>query len=59
MTKKRRGMVLTALLLRSVMGMVGFVVIARRSYHFMRDTCRMLLKRISSIPALLSLLEDI
>jgi len=59
MTKKRRGMVLTALLLRSVMGMVGFVVIARRSYHLMRDTCRMLLKRISSIPALLSLLEDI
>ncbi|MBP1738850.1 MAG: hypothetical protein H6Q48_1143 [Deltaproteobacteria bacterium] len=59
MTKKRRGMVLTVLLLPSVMGMVGFVVIARRSYHLMRDTCRMLLKRISSIPALLSLLEDI
>ena len=59
MTKKRRGMVLTALLLRSVIAMVGFVVIARRSYHLMRDTCRMLLKRISSIPALLSLLEDI
>ena len=59
MTKKRRGMVLTALLLRSVIAMVGFVVIARRSYHLMRDTCRMLLKRIPSIPALLSLLEDI
>lgn len=36
-------MVLAALLLRSVIGVVGFVGIARWSYHLMRDTGRMLL----------------
>jgi len=52
-------MVLAALLLRSVMIVVVFVVIARWSYHLMRNTYRMLLKRISSFPALLSVHEDI
>ena len=59
MTKKRRGMVLAALLLRSVMVVVVFVVIARWSYPLMRNTDRMLLKRISSFPALVSVREDI
>lgn len=35
-------MVLTAVLLRNAMGVAGFVVIARRSYHLMRNTGGML-----------------
>jgi hypothetical protein len=43
MTKKRREMALAALLLRSVMSVVGSVVIAGWRYHLMQDTGRMLL----------------
>ena len=43
MTKKRRDMAFAALLLRSVMGVVGSVVIAGWPYRLMQDTGRMLL----------------